>query len=79
MGPVPLFQSQQAFDKIGIRCADQPFFVHETFPFLRFLGENVAFERFLEGDLAGAGHFKSLFGTRIGLYLWHFPIIFDEP
>jgi len=32
----------------------------------------VTFERFLEGDLPGAGYFKPLFGTRIGSYLWHF-------
>jgi hypothetical protein len=73
-----LFQSQQALDKIGIWRADQSFFVHETFAFLGLFGENVAFERFLEGDLAGAGHFKTLFGTGIRLYLWHFLIILND-
>ena len=73
---IRLFQSQQTFYKIGVRRADRTLFVHQTFTFLRFFCEDVAFERFLEGDLAGAGHFKPLFGTGIRLYLWHFLIIF---
>jgi hypothetical protein len=46
--------------------------VHVTLALLGLLGENVTLERFLEGDFAGAGDLKPLFGARIGFYLWHF-------
>jgi hypothetical protein len=47
------------------------FFPHEPFAFLRFLGEDVALESFLECDLSGAGDLKSFLGTRICFNLWH--------
>jgi hypothetical protein len=32
----------------------------------------VALERFLVGDLPGAGYLKPFLGTRVCFYLWHF-------
>jgi hypothetical protein len=47
------------------------FLFHQAFAFLAFFGEDMPLEGFLESDLAGAGDFESLFGTRIGFNLWH--------
>ena len=66
-----LFKPEEPFYKIQIGLTDFAFLGHETFAFFGFLGKNVAFERFLEGDLTCAGHFKPLFCTRIGSNLWH--------
>ena len=67
-----LFQPEQAFYKVQVSLADFAFFGHDTLAFLGFLGEDMTFERFLEGDLPGAGYLKPLFCTRIGSNLWHF-------
>ncbi len=74
-----LLQSQQTFDEIQVGLADLAFFSHDTLAFLGFLGENVTFESFLEGDLPGAGHFKPLLGTRIRSNLRHFDCFCMKP
>ena len=66
-----LLETEKPLYKIQIGLADFALFGHNTFAFFGFLGKNVAFERFLEGDLTCAGHFKPLFCTRIGSNLWH--------
>jgi len=45
---------------------------HGSFPFFRFFGEDVSFERLLVRDFPCAGHFEALFGTGIRFYLRHF-------
>jgi len=76
--PGCLLKPQQAFYEIGIRPADHSLLIEGAFAFLRFLGKNVTFERLLVGNFARAGHFKPLFGTRIGLNLWHFGCFLDD-
>jgi hypothetical protein len=44
---------------------------HDALALLGFLSKNMTLERFLEGDLAGAGHFEPLLGTRIRSNLGH--------
>ena len=48
------------------------FLVHVALALLGLLCEDVAFERALESDLAGASDLESFLGTRIGFNLWHF-------
>jgi hypothetical protein len=67
-----LFQPQQTFYKIGIGLVYNAFLIEVTLTLLGLLGQDVTFERTLEGDLAGAGDLESLLGTRIGFNLWHF-------
>ena len=67
-----LFEPQQAFDKIRIGSANDTFLAEGALAFFGFFGQDVTFEGLLEGDLTGAGHFKPLLGTRVGLNLWHF-------
>ena len=67
-----LFQPQKPLYKVEVSLADFAFFGHNTLALLGFLGEDMTFERFLEGDLPGAGYLKPLFCTRIGSNLWHF-------
>jgi hypothetical protein len=69
--PDGLFETEKSLYKIQIGLADFAFFGHDTLALFGFLGKNVAFERFLEGDLTRAGYFKPLFCTRIGSNLWH--------
>lgn len=42
-----------------------------AFTAVRLFSKNVTFERFLMRDLAGAGYFKSFFGTGVRFNLWH--------
>ena len=72
-----LFEPEQTLYKMSIRTTDNSLFVQVTFTFFWFLCQDMTFERLLVGDLAGAGHFKPLFGTWVGLYLWHFCSFFD--
>jgi len=45
--------------------------VQVTFAAIRLFGKNVTFEGLLMRDLAGAGYFKSFFGTGVCFNLWH--------
>src|ERR1700679_2092780 len=67
-----LFQAQKPFYKVQVSLADFAFFGHDALALLGFFSEDMTFERFLEGDLPGAGYLKPLFCTRIGSNLWHF-------
>ena len=46
-------------------------FVEGPFAAIRLFSKNVTFEGFLMRDLAGAGYFKSFFGTGVCFNLWH--------
>ena len=74
-----LLETEKPLYKIQIGLAHFALFGHDTLAFFGFLGKNVAFERFLEGDLTRAGHFKPLFCTRIGSNLWHLSCFFYSP
>jgi len=66
-----LFKSQETFYKIHVSGSYDTFLGEVAFAFLGFLGEDVAFERLLVGDLTGAGHFEALLGTGICFNLRH--------
>jgi hypothetical protein len=66
-----LLQSQQTLYEINMRFGYRAIEAHVTFTFFGFFGKNVTLETLLMHDLSGAGHFKALFGTRIGLYFRH--------
>ena len=42
-----------------------------AFTLLGLLSEDVAFKRFLVGDLSCAGYFEPFLGTGVRLYFWH--------
>jgi hypothetical protein len=67
-----LLEAEQALYEIRMRMANETFLGHVALAFLGFLGENVTFERLLVSDLAGAGYFETLLGTRVRFDLWHF-------
>ena len=67
-----LFQSQEPFYEIRIGRGYDAFLGEVAFAFLGFLGEDVAFERLLVGDLTGARHFEALLGTGIRFNLRHY-------
>ena len=67
-----LLEAEQALYEIRVRTADHAFLGHVALAFLGFLGEDVTFERLLVSDLAGAGYFEALLGTRVRFDLWHF-------
>ena len=71
-----LLEAEQALYEIRMRRADNTFLGHVALAFLGFLGEDVTFEGLLVSDLAGAGYFKTLFGTRVRFDLWHFEMLF---
>lgn len=75
-----LLQSQQTFHKIHIGVLHLAFHPHGTLALLGLLSKDVTFERFLEGDLAGTGHFEPLLGTRIRSNLGHLEcVLLDFP
>jgi hypothetical protein len=45
--------------------------VEIPFAAIRLFSKNVTFEGLLMCDLAGAGYFKSFFGTGVRFNLWH--------
>ena len=67
-----LLETQQALYEIRVRTAHNTLLGHIALAFLGFLGEDVAFEGLLVSDLAGAGYFEPLLGTRVRFDLWHF-------
>ena len=67
-----LFQPQQPLYKIRVRMADNTLLGHIALAFLGFLCKDVTFEGLLVSDLAGAGYFEALLGTRVRFDLWHF-------
>ena len=71
-----LLHAQQALYEIEVGMANRSFYSHCSFAFGRFLGEDVAFERFLKGDFSGAGYFKPFLGTGICFNLGHFSPIY---
>jgi hypothetical protein len=50
-------------------------FSEGTFALFRFFGENVAFKRFLVGDLPRAGYLEPFFRARVRFNFWHYYII----
>jgi hypothetical protein len=46
-------------------------FVERTFTAIRLFSKNVTLEGFLMRNFAGAGYFKSFFGTGVCFNLWH--------
>src|ERR1700748_3776011 len=66
-----LFQPQEPFYEVQVSLADFAFFGHHALAFLAFLGEDMTFERFLEGNLTRAGNLKPLFGTGVRFDLGH--------
>ena len=71
-----LLQPQQPLYKIRMAGSDDPFLAEVALAFLGFFGKNVTFERLLVSDLAGAGYFEALLGTRVRFDLWHFECFF---
>jgi hypothetical protein len=67
-----LFQPEEPLYKIHMRMAYDAFLGHVALAFLGFFGQDVTFEGLLVSDLAGAGDFKPLLGTRVRFDLWHF-------
>jgi hypothetical protein len=67
-----LFEAEQTLYEIRMGRAHNAFLGHVALTFLGFLGEDVTFEGLLVSDLAGAGYFEALLGTRVRFDLWHF-------
>jgi hypothetical protein len=51
-------------------------FVQVAFTAIRLFSKDVTFEGLLMRDLAGAGYFKSFFGTGVCFNLWHVKLPF---
>jgi hypothetical protein len=48
-----------------------------TFTLFGFFGQDVTLERLLVSDLTGARYLKTLLGTGVCFYLWHFLMLFQ--
>jgi hypothetical protein len=66
-----LLKAQQTFYKMCVSGANNTINAEVALTFLGFFGQNVTLKAFLKADFTGAGYFKTLFGTRVGFYLWH--------
>ena len=65
-------QIQKTFYEIKVGFGNFSVFSQVTFPLFRFLCQDVTLERLLVSDLAGAGYFETLLGTRVCFYFRHF-------
>ena len=70
-----LLQTKKAHYEILVGRSYHAFQAHRTFALGGLLGQDVSFESFLEGNLAGAGYLKTLLGAGVCFYFWHILII----
>jgi len=72
-----LLHAQQTLYKIQVGRGYRTLESHGSFAFGGFLGEDVAFERFLKSNLSGAGYLEPFLGTGICFNLGHFSPVYD--